>query len=419
MTPAEREDWIEETFVTGMKAANRPVKFIHRAVLAGDPLEMRRVIDNADLPDQTIVEVKFNWSHGHSTPKLSLTHSNDSGNIMRGFWDPRPSNYFIAWMIRNEDFFVLRWGNPEFIRQHIATNHHEYVDGYFVGSEGYIPAKDYSHADHPHMTWNYAFEKQWLFYQLWGRLTYDPHLSDRFFESSFEQRYGPGIGKSMLKAMALASTVPLRIASFYKGTWDFTLYSEGFLAAWQAGYDDQVSPFISIDELIRHSTLDQTYLSVEDFVRSRRPNEANTDGRITPLELAEEVEQNCGEALRLVKGLRKQTEKRDNAFASELYDIETWANLGLYFADKIRGGVALATFRQSKEPDEKAKAINYLEKCVGHWQNVVLLTDVRYVTMPYVSMGHHQARWPGFTGFHWKHYLKDVKRDIEIARMAK
>ncbi|MEE9461875.1 MAG: hypothetical protein V3V53_08590, partial [Bacteroidales bacterium] len=50
MTPTDREDWIEETFVEGIKAADRKIKFIHRAVLAGDPMEMRRVIDHAELP---------------------------------------------------------------------------------------------------------------------------------------------------------------------------------------------------------------------------------------------------------------------------------------------------------------------------------------------------------------------------------
>ncbi|MCK4751114.1 MAG: hypothetical protein KAT15_28845, partial [Bacteroidales bacterium] len=122
MTPVEREEWIEDTFVEGMKDAGRKIKFIHRAVLAGDPGEMRKVIDHAELSERTIVEVKFNWSHGHSTPHLSLTHSNDEGTIMREFWDPMPENYFIAWMIRNEDFFVLRWGNPDFIREHMRIN---------------------------------------------------------------------------------------------------------------------------------------------------------------------------------------------------------------------------------------------------------------------------------------------------------
>jgi len=68
MTPKEREDWIQNTFIKGMKQAKRPAKFIHRSVLAGSPLEMRRIIDEANFPDPVWVEVKFNWSHGHSTP---------------------------------------------------------------------------------------------------------------------------------------------------------------------------------------------------------------------------------------------------------------------------------------------------------------------------------------------------------------
>ena len=103
MTPREREDWIEQTFVAGIKDASRPARFIHRSVLAGSAAEMRRVIDEADLPDPVWVEVKFNWSHGHSTPRLALTHASDSGRIDRAFWDPLPTNYSIAWMIRNED----------------------------------------------------------------------------------------------------------------------------------------------------------------------------------------------------------------------------------------------------------------------------------------------------------------------------
>jgi hypothetical protein len=75
MAPAHREDWMAETFVAGMKAASRPVKFIHRSALAGSPSEMRKRIDKADLPDPVLVEVKFNGSHGHSTPRLAMYHS--------------------------------------------------------------------------------------------------------------------------------------------------------------------------------------------------------------------------------------------------------------------------------------------------------------------------------------------------------
>ncbi len=415
MTPADREDWIQETFVEGIKAADRKIKFIHRAVLAGDPLEMRRVIDYADLPDRTIVEVKFNWSHGHSTPNLSLTHSNDQGTIMREFWDPAPENYFIAWMIRNEDFFVLRWGDPDFIRDHIRTNNFDYVDGYFVGSEGYIPAMDYSHLEgHPHKTWQYAFEKQWLFYHLWGRLTYNPEESDETLARAFENRYGNIDGLKMLQAYSLASKVPEYLASFYKGTWDFTLYSEGFMAAWPIGFDDGKSPFISIEELVRHETLDPGYLSISEYCRQVFEGLTIGEEFITPPELADRLQDECTTTINLIGDLRDPG--NDPALLSELDDLETWCHLGYYFADKLRAGISLEMYNLGKNPGDRQKALEYLESCVGHWRNVIQLTKGRYRPMPYVSMGHHEQKWQDFKSFHWELFLDDVRADQEYVK---
>lgn len=311
MTSTEREDWIKETFVEGMKEADRKIKFIHRAVLAGDPKEMRRVIDHADLPEKTIVEVKFNWSHGHSTPRLSLTHSNDDGSIMRDFWDPLPENYFIAWMIRNEDFFVLRWGDPEFIRKHIRTNKQEYVEGYFVGSEGYIPAVDYSHKDNSQRTWNYAFEKQWLFYHLWGRLLYDSTLSDE--------------------------------------------------------------------------TLDKQYLSIANYCQLIYSDSPIDSPLITPLALAQIVEEHCTQALAIVEAM--ETVENESGLISELADIRTWCHLGYYFAEKLRAGVALENYNLSGQEKEKNAAISHLEYCLSSWEEVIRLTSGRYKPMPYVIWG--------------------------------
>ncbi|MFC1620439.1 hypothetical protein ACFL45_10905 [Candidatus Neomarinimicrobiota bacterium] len=418
MTSQEREDWIQDTFVEGMKNANRTVKFIHRSVLAGDPKEMREVIDYADLPDKTIVEVKFNWSHGYSTPVLSITHSNDAGAIMSDFWEPLPENYFIAWQIRNEDFFVLRWGEPEFIREHIALNNKEYVDGYFVGSEGYIPAKDYSHADHPHKTWNYAFEKQWLFYKLWGRLTYYPAESDETFAKAFEIRY-PGIdGNKLLKAYTLASRMPLALATFYRASWDFTLYSEGFLAPWTKDFDDHRSPFISLEELMKHKTLDARYLSIGDYGQMMEDGVHIDEEYITPIELANKLYKESEQALAIVSELR--TDEVSNTLESELDDVETWCHLGFYLAQKLYAGVALDAYERFGNPEDKQTAVQTLEYCVVHWKNVIRLTDDRYKPMPYVSMGHDEPRdgqpWPDFKEYHWKFYLEEVEYDLEFAK---
>jgi hypothetical protein len=410
MTPKEREDWIEETFVAGMKRARRPVKFIHRSVLAGSPLEMRRVIDNADLPDPVWVEVKFNWSHGHSTPRLAITHDYSTGEIDERFWKPAPTDYKIVWMIRNEDFFILRWGEPDFIRRHIATNAREYVGGYFVGSEGYIPAQDYSHALDGHRTWQYAFEKQWLFYMLWGRLLYDPETPDRVFAAAFAHRYSDVSGEPMLKAFRLASRAPLRLASFHAATWDYTLYSEGFLAPRKSrGLSDGVSPFISIDELIDHQTLDPTLLSIPEYVRRLAAGETIPPALVTPLALADQSEKDGRNALALVESLRANVSAFSGALECECLDIESWARLSLYFANKLRAGVALRTYRKNGDAAEQQKAIALLERAADNWEDVVRSTSRHYRETPHVSG----------VAFHWARFRDQVARDINVAREAK
>jgi len=110
-----------------------------------------------------------------------------------------------------------------------------------------------------------------------------------------------------------------KMASFYKGTWDFTLYSEGFLAAWQAGFDDGKSPFISIEELIRHETLDARYLSIGDYCQLKNEGVSINDELITPPELAKMLQDNCTTAMKLIRELRVRG--NDPALVSELDDL--------------------------------------------------------------------------------------------------
>ena len=208
------------------------------------------------------VEMKFNWSHAHSTPQLVKVHGGKLGDT---YFVPEPKNYKVTWMARNEDFFALRWGVPDFIRKHIELNGSaEYVGGYFVGSECYIPALDYFTAVKDPVTWKWAFERQWLFYKLWGRLLYNPQTPDAVFQREFNRRYGPK-GDNLLKAYALASSTQLRLASLYDSRWDFTLYSEGFLAL-----QGEVTRYIGVDELIGHPTMAPEYVAVGNYVESAR-----------------------------------------------------------------------------------------------------------------------------------------------------
>ena len=416
MTPARREDWIDETFVAGIRAAKRSVKFLHRSVLSGSSGEMRRIINKADLPDPVLVEVKFNWSHGHSTPQLFITHASSSGQINTGFWEPVPENYKIQWMIRNEDFWTLRWGEPGFIRDHIRTNTKPYVNGYYIGSEGYIPAFEYFTKAEVGRTWQYAFERQWLFYSLWGRLLYDAGTSDAVFAAMFNRKYRFSQGREMLRAYKLVSRMPLRLASFFAATWDYTLYAEGFLAPVIPrgyGHDDGQSLFISIDELIDHKVLDPSYVSIKDYVQMTKEKKVIPEHRITPAELADELTSNADSAAALLVALRKHANPFSNEYTQELDDINVWALMSYYFADKLRAGVALQTFRETGNTKSKEEAVALLKKCVEHWKQLSAITSRNYYEVPYFKQSRNEDRDADY--FSWAKYLREVERDVKVA----
>lgn len=414
MTPAQREDWILRTVVAGMQAAKRPSRLIHRVPFSANTgsggsanreteTMTRNALEAIDLPGSVgpiWVEAKFNWSHGHSTPRLVQTHG---GELTDAYWNPAPRNYSMTWMIRNEDFFILRWGQPDFIRKHIAMNGQNYVGGYFVGSECYIPAKDFSHQPgHAHFTWSYAFQKQWLFYQQWGRLLYDPSVPDEVFAHAFDVRHGGKDGGNLVKAHALAGKMPLRLASFFHSGWDFTLYSEGFYA---------LPDFITLNRLIDQDVLDPDYVSIKAYVEAVAANRPIGVGMITPLALADSLEADGKAALALASSIIPGARQ---ALLCELEDIRAWSHLSLYFAAKLRGGVALQTFRRNGNTAEKAKAIAFMQTASVHWNDLVAVGKSHYRPIPLV----HFTEGGAFANkeFSWDLMLPKVAQDIATAQ---
>ena len=413
MTPLQRQQWVDDVLIAGMLDANRPVKLIHRVPfssgLSSEPGASKDVEQLTRAAIERLggkfsgpiwVEVKFNWSHGHSTPKLVKVHG---GPLGRTYFDPEPTRYKITWMMRNEDFFALRWGVPDFIREHIAANGGPgYVGGYFIGSEGYIPALDYFTARHDPVDWKYAFQRQWLFYELWGRLLYNPATPDSVFQADFTRRYGSRAAP-LLRAYALASATQLRLASLYDSTWDFTLYSEGFLAL-----QGEQTRYIPVDTLINRPTLDPAYVSVKDYVAG-----TSGPGRITPPMLIDMLERDNTEALRLVSNI----DTTGNAsLMYEVADVKTWANLGLHLAEKLRGAVALQTYRVRGGDENQKAAVEHLQRALAYWDEVVAITRPIYKDMRLAAYNGNSRDANPNNLFHWALIRNEVAHDIDIAR---
>lgn len=420
MTPRERQDWMDETMIAGMRAADRSSKMIFRAPFsaglgqggstdkATEELTREAIEKLGNEFDGPIwMEIKFNWSHGHSTPDLVKVHG---GELKDTYFNPAPGNYKVAWMLRNEDFFALRWGHPGFIREHLARNtRQDYVGGYFVGSESYIPAKDYFTAINEPVDWTYAFERQWLFYKLWGRLLYNPETPDSVFEAEFVRRYGEA-ARPLLKAYALASETQLNFATSIDFTWDFTIYGEGMLVL----SEDGLQP-MSVRRLIIQPPLRSDWLSVKDFVARRAAGEKISADTVTPLALADRMQADGKKALAMVSGIATVD---DPSLMYEVADVKIWARLGLYYAEKLRGAVALQTFLTTGNKAEKRSAVVHLEKSLAFWDDVIAITRPLYKDMPLAHHNPPNNRRNDDNLFHWALIREPIANDLETARNA-
>jgi hypothetical protein len=406
------QDWIVDTYFDAMDSADHKIEFIMRAHTHPAPeLTRKAVEDNAYRLGKVWVPVKFNWSHAHATPKLMYIHG---GSTSTSLWDPPPENYKMVFTMRNEDFFALRWGQPDFVREVLKENNQDYIGGFMIGSETYIPAKEYITKPGPHLGWKYAFEKQWFFYKTWGRLLYDPDTKDEVFANVFNQKYGIDYGNKLIEAHKLADKMPLKLASFYAASWDFTLYSEGFLAGYRSNMRclyDQVSPFISVNEIISTVTLDTSLVSIKDYVAG---NFTGQD-KINPLQLADELERDGNNALAIIRNI----ETDDPALKHEISDIKTWSYLGLYFSEKLKGGTALQFYRKTGETGKQKESIQHLEQALSHWEKVVTITGEYIDEFPLLHLGdrfNNGGNIRPLSGFSWANLTDEVRNDIEIAK---
>jgi hypothetical protein len=406
MTPEQRRQWLDRTIFAGMKAAGRKIKLVYRAPLSANTgsggstseendLQSRHHIEQQDMTAATYVEFKFNWSHGHSSPRLFIVHG---GKLTDKYYNPFPTKYKYVWTVRNEDFYRLRWGNSDFIREFIKNNGQAYVAGCFIGSEVFTPAMDYTSLPGPHKTWDYHFQRQWLWYAMWGRLLYDPASPDAVFEQMLADKYGKGTGRDALQAWKIATDNQLKFAAFHMGTADAQLYSEGF-----CDWDVHVpARLFTINNIITHPVLDTiSYINIRNWVVNGEKTKAAT--QLSPLQLAAQLDQDNARLLTLINKLNAG--KLTPGAVVEVNDMLAWYWFGRYFSDKIKAAVAVARYRY-KGIDERALAVNYLKQCSSHWANYAS-TVARYnkEVFPLVISG----------DFSLKAMQPQVDKDIELA----
>ncbi len=217
---------------------------------------------------------------------------------------------------------------------------------------------------------------------------------------------------ALFDALKLASRMPLRFASFYKGTWDFTLYSEGFMSAQSRDLERRM---ISINNLIRRPVLDPAYVNVAEYVRAEKGGELIAEERITPLELAREMRETGEAALKRLEAVPSAQLRENATLFAEVADVRAWAQLCFYFEYKLRAAVALELFRKTGDAAQGRLAVGHVEASLREWERLCEVTAETHRVVPLAHV-FPEPKGEDDRQFHWKLQLPAVRAEVAAVK---
>ncbi|HWR50876.1 MAG TPA: hypothetical protein VN428_07195 [Bryobacteraceae bacterium] len=403
MEGPEKEEWIKDTYTRAIRESGRNIPFLHR-YWEGRPKAVEDFA--ADYKDigPVYVELKFNGEHLYSLPTPHFYES--------GWTEQKPRNYRILWHLWNSDMYVMRWGDPDFVRQVVRNCQSEYSDGFMYGTEFKIPGEDRIHsaAASKHVTWKYEWQRRWYTKMLWGRLGYDADLPEQRLHGQLAERFGPRAARPLYLALQNASRLMLEVTNFHWNYMDYDWWVEGCVGPADNRQPRTGDAFHDVHEFIYNYTIEDRWLNIPEYVeRMLTPGVSRSGGHLTPYDVADRVEADArsalarhAEAAALVNGATGEWECTSS-------DIRALAELGLYYAEKIRGATDLMFAYRSKDKERQASAVRHLEAAVGHWEKLTTINDSHY--KPHIIISHSTTE-----PYSWGKYLPHVKNDVEIAR---
>jgi len=391
-----KEKWLWRTYGEGVLDAKkaqpgRTVPFIHRIwqTSVGDVMKDF----GSKYPDP--FDLGFKYAHAR-------LYSSPAPPFARPLCDEmKPHNLRCWWNLRNDDIFVFRWGDPEYVREFLKNlPPKEFTAGYYVGSDGYVWGREFASLE-PDTPRQLEIRKHWYVFTLWGRLGYDLSLDRTFFEKSLAARF-PELPAAapLYEAWAEASKIIPLVNRLHWRDWDFMWSAEGCM--------DQRQGFHTVRDFITCPTMPTSgILTIPQYVDRILMNQPIPEQ--TPLQVADELRHRARVALRLVADIRRETPNPPKELRLTLGDIEAMAHLGNYYASKIGGALELAMFEKSGDAQRREVSIRHLHDAVMHWKFYTAIAARQY--RPQLLARTRELDWTRL--------LDDVKKDVEIARAAK
>ena len=312
---------------------------------------------------------------------------------------PHPYDFFWEiWALGSHR--LLLWGDPDFVRR-ISTT---FDLGGGVGFEidpplaqkgfGNRPGKwgVFTAAHQDRMFWKHEFERYWMFYLLWGRLSYDPRTPETVWMSELGRRFGPAAA-DVMEAYRQASRVLSTIVAAHLADPNMYIWPEinpgGLVDAYRHVLPSDWRCIASIPEAARNRL---------NRIASAKQTPQETSSLLDGMALA--VEQAVARAAGKLPAGHPE-------WRSSQPDFLVLASLARYHARKQKAAAWLEWFDSTGDAQALKSARLELTAALSVWEGLVRLTDGLYPA--------EMAFGPDDAG-HWKDKLPYVRHDLELVR---
>jgi hypothetical protein len=347
------------------------------------------------------------WAEQMGLP-FHPTHINRQNQLDRrhGYADllRYPQRYQMHWRLWNGGTTrVLLWGDPAFARRFAASTHLYDGDGFEVNEMLATKMEAQPHDLKPfdllrpeYRYYDYEFERYWHFYQVFGRLSYNPETSPEVWQREFRRRFGPDAGPRVEAALHRASWILPRINA--------SLFPYHRFPTTRGWVEKQRWEDLPAYSKIEASDTEQ-FLSFDEAARCRL--EGIDSAKLHPEQNSRWFANTARDVLRAVHEAEQRIgSHRNKELDSTLVDLRILAHLAEYHSRRIHAGLSYALFSGSQDLSALDDAIAHERNAIKAWESIVEAAGDVYADD--LRMG---LRAVGLSG-HWRDELAALRQGL-------
>ncbi|MEJ7739299.1 MAG: hypothetical protein WKF97_17875 [Chitinophagaceae bacterium] len=322
-----------------------------------------------------------------------------------------PQRYKMHWRLWNGGTSrILLWGDPEYVRRFAESTHLCDGDGFEVNEPLATKMEAQPHDAKPfdllkpaYRYYNYEFERYWHFFQVFGRIGYNPETSADTWKKEFERRFGKTAAPFIESALHKASWILPRIVS---SSYPYSSFptTRGWAEKQRLG-DLPAFAKAELSDLQQFATFDE---------EAKMQIEGGETAKLLPSANSRWFTRASGNINTLIAAAEKATgNKPGKEFLSTVADLKILSSLALYHSRRIPAAINYRLFERTGDVSALDTAIVYERQAIDAWSKMVTAAGDIYTDD--LMMGVRVADLCG----HWKDELVLLKKGLAALELKR